>query len=218
MPTTLEDYVYRMALVQRMFGQEIVNTFAFRVESTTEPRDEQTFLSSLFNSTDGTYTTEIAYPLTELQDERIGVVRWDVQKVFPTVGAVYQFPLTQIGQIDSVPETANTAVCITRFGGEGGRRQRGRVAIAGMPDGSFNEGKVTTITKGLLDVWAACLHLNYSAPLGIFVLSTGFWSPEHEGIVGGQPVTYEAQYVKCIGHVVRDTVRVQRSRTVGVGS
>jgi len=218
MPTTNADDVYRFALVQKLFDQQIVNTFAFKVESTTEPRDEQTFLSSLFNSTDGTYTTEISSPLAALQMPAMEHVRWEVQKVSPVLGAAYQFPLGTAGSLGENSMLTNVACCITRFGGEGGRRQRGRIAVAGAPEGSYFNGFVTTIYQGLLDVWAPALHLNYAAPLGIFTLSTGFWSPEHEGMVGNVPVTYEAQYVKCIGHVVRSTARVQRSRTVGVGS
>jgi len=56
--------VYRFALVQRQQQNELlINTFAFRVASVTNPEDEDSILESMFNSVDGGFTTAIGIVL-----------------------------------------------------------------------------------------------------------------------------------------------------------
>jgi len=49
-------------------------------------------------------------------------------------------------------------------------------------------------------------------------VTMGYWSPAHSGIVNGNVVNYTALFVPCVATTARPTVRVQRSRTIGVGS
>jgi len=217
MPTNEGD-VYRFALVQKQFGQEIVNTFALKVETATDEMDESTFLGAQFNNVDGRMTDNISQIMREFQDQSLTHVKWTAQKVLPTVGALYEFSINQTGTFDSAPETCNTALCITRFGAGGGRRQRGRIALTGFPGNLGVEGKWGIGAKAAAETLAPKLYATYTAPLGIYTLSMGFFSPAHDGRRNNQIVHYDALYVKCVGAVVRDTVRVQRSRTVNVGS
>jgi hypothetical protein len=206
-----------MALVQRVFDQTLINTFAFKIESMPSPQDEQTFLSSLFNGVDGTYTTAFSVPIRNYQTSDVRHVKWQVQKVSPTPSQVYEFAIDEPGAAEGSLTTVNIATCITRMGSGAGRRQKGRIAIGGAADLWYSAGKLTALALIAMNTFKPNLYLNYAAPLGLFSLSTGFWSPAHVGEANGQPVNYPAQYVRCVAATVRDTVRVQRSRTIGVG-
>jgi len=210
--------VYRFSLVQKAFDNEIVNTFATRIETLTLPTEEDVFLASQWNATDGRYTVNLSQTLAEMQHTSVTHVRWDVQRVYPTVGALYAIPLTQDGQLEGDLPTLNVALCISRHGAGGGRRQRGRIAIGGLPDAAYNNVMITSTFNTFAAAFKAHLYETFTAALGAYSISTGFWSPEKTVLVDGEPVVLDAQYVKCVSAINRATARVQRSRTIDVGS
>jgi len=213
-----EDDVYQFALVARNTRAELsVNTFAFRVASVDNPDDEDTILSSLFNSADGTFTTKIANRFAVVMSDRLTFLHWDVQKVMPTVQQPRRYTLDINGGNDTECSTFNTSVSVTRYGDEGGRRNRGRIAMMGISDEHYDTGVLGPVSKALFEVATQDIVGTYSAPLGIFVLQLGFFVPAHTGIVNGQPVNYARKFTWARRRIVRDTIRVQRSRTVGVG-
>jgi hypothetical protein len=213
-----EDDVYRFALVQRQNQNELlINTFAFRVASVNEPEEEDTILESMFNALDGGFTTAISAPFRGVQHETVRHEKWTVQKVSPVEEQPRDYILDALGGDDGSCSTYNTAVSVTRYGDEGGRRNRGRIALGGLDDQHYDEGILGPASKILFNLATQNIVGTYTAVGGIFVLQLGFWVPAHSAIVGGVLTTYPAKFTWCRRRTVRDNIRVQRSRTRGYG-
>lgn len=217
MPMNVND-VYTFNLVSRNARNELaVNTFAFQVAEVVEPDDEDTILSSLFNFDDGAFKSRILDPISEVTSEALTFIHWDVQKVSPTVMQPRRFAGSIAGQVEGTPSTYNTSVSVTRYGDEGGRRNRGRIALGGMPDEYHESGIINSSALLAYQLVAANIVGTYTALASIFVLRLGFWVPAHSAIVDGVPTTYPAKFTHCKRVIVHNTTRVQRSRTIGVG-
>ena len=157
--------------------------------------------------------------MLDKQTQAVTHTIWTAQRVTAPLTNVYtRAVLTNttghdLGDCD----TANVAVSITRYGSAPGRRNRGRIALAGIPVGDISLGKILPASQASYNNIGAAMTGIKTLVAG-HAVEMGFWSPAHIGMVNGQPVNYPAQFVGTPSYVVRDTIRVQRSRTVGVGS
>lgn len=213
-----EDDIYTFNLVGKNSRNEIqVNTFAFRVAAVTTPADEDSYLESLFNWTDGAFRTRIALPFAEVMSEQVVFTHWDVQKVKPVEMQPRRYAGQLPGQNETTISTFNTAVSVTRYGDEGGRRNRGRIAMGGICDEHYDQGLIGPASLVLFRLASSGIVGEYVATAGLFTLQLGFYVPAHSAIVGGVPTTYPAKFTHCTRTIVREQVRVQRSRTIGVG-
>lgn len=211
--------VFAFALRARMYQQTIINTFAFRVDSMSAPLTDAALIEAFFNGETTVMTTRIQAPLRACQSEDMLHQQWEVRKVLPveTLPTVVPITWAEQGILADAAETANVAASITRYGDLAGRRNKGRIAIAGIVQAQYEQGLIGATLGVTLDVVGQGITGTYnSAALGV-TISFGFFSPLHTGTVGGLPVTYPAQFVACPRYRVQPTVRVQRSRTVGVG-
>jgi len=210
--------VYRFALEQQALGNQIVNTFAFRVKENPVPISVDGFLTGLFDGAGAEMAVRLSAPIGNLQNQIVSHLRWRVQKVSPVPEAVREYFPNTTGILENEVDTLNIAACITRFGAGAGRRQRGRIAIGGLDESLYKDGRFSIATMIALNTFKPNLYIDVVAPLSVYTLEMGFWSPAHTGTVDGEPVSYAAQFVPCVGAVVRETVRTQRSRTLEVGS
>lgn len=215
--------VFRFALHQRLFLQEVINTFAARVVAVPANTTIEAWVDNWFNDATGYFNqpNKLRDRFRATQSIAVTYEKWSVQKVTLPVAGVIDVPITTNtagGNLDTA-ETANTAACISRRGELAGRRQKGRIAVAGIGDVGMVAGKWDANTMGDLNLLGAELRGFHTRAAGDDI-EMGYWSPEHQGTVGNPPIlqVYPALFVKVVSTTARDTVRVQRSRTVGVGS
>lgn len=212
--------VFNAALHQKLFGQEIINTMAIRVETVGTNTDEPSWLNAIFGDDTGVFNAvaSLRALLTFTQTSEVEHTKWRVSRVIPSPSQPYDFPILtrNTGTLGGTCETANIAMCISRRGAQGGRSNVGRVAFAGQPALFRAAGKWTVFAVNVGGIAASAIVGRHDLGAAIGILSYGFYVGERKA-KAGKPFK-AAHYVECVTGTARDTVRVQRSRTVGVGS
>lgn len=213
--------VFAFALEQQLFGQQVINTFACKVTQTPGGVAESTWVDNWFADATGYFNTPVTIrpEILDMQTAEVTHVQWMVHRVQPNPTQVFLRALTTDvnGTMPGSCETGNISMSITRKGLAAGRRSKGRIAIAGIPISEYAGG---VFGAGILSegndvgVLMCGLHTRVAGDQ----VEMGFWSPAHSAVVGGVTVNYPAQFVPCVTSQAQATVRVQRSRTIGVGS
>lgn len=218
----LSGDVFNFALRQVLFGQEVINTFAFRVIGAPVVADDVGYLAYLFEDATGWFnlTDNLRSEIAQNQTTQVTHTNWFVQRVNQNPTALYTFPIVTgaAGVLTGDCETANVTMSIERKGGGPGKRQRGRIALSGSPTDGMAAGLFSN--NRLAEAAGIAAQMR-----GVQILAPdwgsiemGFWSPYHVDESKDPPKVYEAQFVACLTAQCRQTVRVQRSRTVGKGS
>jgi hypothetical protein len=213
--------VWTFALEQALFGQQIINTFALRVTTVPANTTESAFITELWETADQGFNdgNNIANDIRQMQSIQVGHRNWHVKRVTNVLSNTFVIPVPgqPTGLLNGDCETANVALSVTRKGLGAGRRSRGRVAIAGITTLNYAAGKFGS------DILINAVSLSgdiagiKSSPSGI-VYEMGYWSPGSTKVVDGVTVITLPLFTYCVSAGPRDTVRVQRSRTVGVGT
>lgn len=213
--------VFAFALHQRLFGQEVINTFALKVTQVVGDYTETEFIDLCFANATGKFNAagQLRQLMLPLQADALTHEKWTAQRVQGVLSGVFERALSSnvTGTDLADCDTANVAGCISRRGAAPGRRNKGRIAIAGITVNAAAEGLLSAGWQSDAALLAVKLRGELEIEPGLTV-TMGFWSPTHTGMVGGLPVVYPAQFVAVVDTTVRNTVRVQRSRTIGVGS
>lgn len=213
--------VWTFALEQRLFGQQVINTFAAIITETPGGVSEATWVNNWFADVTGWFN--LSGSLRQLilisQTNQVTHVRWIVQRVTPNPTQVFLMPIAtdNVGTVAGDCETGNIALSITRKGLTAGRRSKGRVAIAGIATTGMGSGLFGAGTIAAGDVIGATMKGLTTRVAGDQV-GMGFWSPAHDAIVKGVSKHYPALFTGVVTTNTQATVRVQRSRTIGVGS
>lgn len=212
--------IWTFSLRQSLFNQLVVNTFAMRAAQMPTAISETDFVNEFFTDASGIFNTagNLRLTIRGAQSNEVRHVDWFVKRVTqPTTQTFIRVVTTNnLGAIASTCETANLALSIWRRGIEGGRRNQGRVAIAGIP--------TSEMSAGVFDQPAINDGNLIAANLGGAITTAnnnryeiGYFSPAHEGLNSGVAVQYPAKFTHVTTTRTQTTVRVQRSRTVGVG-
>jgi len=194
--------VYRLALVGRMHGHLTVNTFHY-VE-TVAP----SIIGDVPLLIKNTFQTTVLDLILTAASVQWTAVRIEVQKIWPLpVAAHVEYVLSAPGTVagTSVPDTV--ALVIQRRGPLAGRRNRGRIYLAGMPITAYEE------TTGTWDILAypgfqdiADSMTDVLSPVG----STGVWTQALWSVTAHT-------YVLISGSGFDTVPRSQRKRELGVG-
>jgi hypothetical protein len=221
MAVVAED-VWAFALEGSLFGQQIVNTFALRIVSAPAGTTETAFMDQQFATADLNFNdaNDIVNDIRQLQTGQVQLRNWHVKRVEGELSNTFVIPVpgqpAGLGAGDC--ETGNLALSVERKGLAAGRRSRGRIAVAGLPTTAMAEGRwgAATITSGQA-LLGDMIGVKQNSQGVIFEM--GFFSPAHEvRRKDGTLVLYPRQFTACHAGSVKGTVRVQRSRTVGVGT
>lgn len=212
--------VFAAALEMKFNGQQVYNTLALRVTAVPANTTEEVWTDTYFG-TGAFYNNPLANFLLAHRGcctSDVSYLAWHVRRADPNPTQPLLRPVSAGTSGSLVPPSLpqNVAASISRVGTAAGRRNRGRIALAGAPQVEAQAGKwsaqqlVRMALLGFLLTGTTAGGAGYSAQVG-------YWVPAHTGIKNGQPVNYPALFVPCVAYIARDTVRVQRSRTVGVG-
>lgn len=220
MAVTVGD-VFAFALEQTLFGQQVINTFAIKVTAVPGATAEETWVDNWFLDATGymNLAAGLRDKIVDAQASQVAHKQWLIRRVTPNPTQVFIRPIATnaVGGDAGDAETANIAGSITRKGLAAGRRQKGRVAIAGLPTTAYAAGKLNAPAISLNNsIGAAMRGLQTRAAGDAGVM--GFWNPGGTRLVNGLPVIYLPQFTEVVTTTAQETVRVQRSRTVGVGS
>jgi hypothetical protein len=213
--------VWAFALEQSLFGQQVINTFALKVTATPPNITEAAFLNDAFANEDTGFNqdNDILSDFQNLQTNQVSYKNWIARRVTNVLTNSFVFPVPNapVGLKAGDCETANLALSIYRKGLLAGRRSRGRIAVAGLPTTSMAAGKwdaATLISGTALAGDIAGIKVN-----GIGVtFELGYWSPGREYEEDGETVIVLPLFTYAVNAGPQETVRVQRSRTVGVGT
>lgn len=213
--------IWTFALEMKLYQQQVYNTFAMQVTAVPGGTTEATFVDTWFSSGSYFNSTVANFLLAHKTccSTDLAYVQWHVTRVNPNPTQPFIRTVTAgtTGSQLSPAGNANSAASISRVGSSAGRRYRGRIAVPGIPQLEQQSGKWASTTMTRLTVLGALIIGSATGATG-FTSTLGYYSPAHTEIKNGQPVNLPALYVNAVNAVARDTVRVQRSRTVGVGS
>lgn len=212
--------VWTMALEMKLYGQQVYNTFALQLTAVPAATSEATFVDALFlaGAPFNDPTANLMFKHRQATSIDLNYVGWHVARVNPnptqpfyraTASATYGAQATTAG-------SANTAGCISRVGSSAGRRYRGRIAVPGIPTNQYASGVLTTAEVNLLQTLGNSI-VGSGSVVGGYTYTLGYWSPQHTVVKNNQPIVLPALYVNAVTATARTTVRVQRSRTIGVG-
>lgn len=213
--------VFAAALEMSMNGQQVYNTLALKVTAVPAATSEETWADTYFGT--GAFfnapASNFLFAHRNCCTSDLKYIQWHVRRADPnpTQPLAKAIAANTSGSLVGPTLPQNVAASISRAGSAAGRRNRGRIAVAGAPQVDNVAGKWsdTHLTRlGLLGV----VLIGTVAGAAGYGAQVGYWVPAHTGTVGGQPVNYPALFVPCVSAIARETVRVQRSRTVGVGS
>lgn len=205
--------IWKFALRQVLFGQEVINTFALKVTALGTATTETAFMSSLFTDTTGFFNQAGALRdvILDQQSNEVTHDSWIVERAYPNPTGVFTFALSDnvAGHINATCETANVSMSISRKALGLGRQYRGRIQLAGLPTTTYAAGVFGD--NALADATAVSAKMigEYSAAApGTFQMGWYVYYP-------GPALNL---FRNAITSTPKRTVRVQRSRTVGVGS
>jgi hypothetical protein len=213
--------VWTFALEQSLFGQQVINTFALRVTTVPANTTESAFITEMWETANAGFNglNDIGNDIRQMQSTAVQHRNWHVKRVTnsPTNTFVVPVPGLPTGFLAGDCETGNVAMSVTRKGLSAGRRSRGRVAIAGIPTVDYSQGKFgADVLLNAVALSGDIAGIKQSTS-GI-VFEMGYWSPGKTEEVNGVTEITLPLFTYCVSAGPRDTVRVQRSRTVGVGT
>lgn len=219
MPIASGD-VWAFALEQKLFGQQIINTFAMKLGAVPVNDSIEAFLNSIFGNNDDSLNAEgdLRDTIRALQSDQVTHVGWLVKRLLPVETATFVIGLTErlTGAIASDCETANVAMAIGRKGELPGRRHRGRIAIAGIPTTSYAAGVFNAAAVAAGNLVGAQMS-GFRNRAGQAQYNHGFVVPSRKNPNPALPRS-TPRFEEVVAFKAQSTVRVQRSRTVGVGS
>jgi len=213
--------VWRFALIQKLFGQDVVNTFAMQVDFAPVAMTENDFVNAFFADATGRFNAAggMRQKIRDAQSNEVTHVRWEAFRVtVPTTQMFVREIVTDpAGAYANTCETANLSASITRRGELGGKRQRGRIAVAGIPTVHIAAGAFVDAGIANLTAVADAIRGSHVLANGVSAI-LGYWSPQHTAIIRGVVRDYPPLFVRAASSKFQREVRVQRSRTLGVGS
>jgi hypothetical protein len=212
--------VWTFDLEMKLYSQQVYNTFALQLNAVPAATSEAQFVDAFFAA-----GAPFNDPTANLLNKHraccsidLNYVGWHVARVSPnptqpffraTASATYGVQAGTAG-------TSNLSACISRVGASAGRRQRGRIAVPGCPESAYASGVWTNAQMTLLQTLGNSM-VGSGSVVGGYTYTLGYWSPQHTEIIHNVPVVLPPLYVNAVTSTARNTVRVQRSRTIGVG-
>lgn len=187
-----------------LYNQAILNTFGFRIISSTVPPSYETFSSELSTALQAVGALKDKFLLCSPADYTLQQL-W-IQRVYPVRMYKRIFVVNAPGALASDAGTTNLAAVITRRGELANRHNVSTLHVC-IPAtlGNVIDGGFTAGLKTALDNLALEMLPNYVLPGG---------PTEIEPVILQAPLGFAA---KIIQTTVQTTPRVMRRRTIGVG-
>lgn len=206
--------VWEVALHQRLYQQELVNTFGFQIMALGAATTDQQIADLLIGPQVGSWAELFTGLVKAIQSTELTHVRRVAQRVDPGESPVYERIVNLPGVLPDPAGFSNTALCISRRGDSTGRRKYGRIAVGGIPSTQCDSGFWNAGILAAGENIKPLMINTFTPQASTTTFTVGFWSSGYR-----QPPLPNLipLFVPCLSAVVRGTTRVQRSRTIGVG-
>lgn len=207
-PVAVNDK-FKVTINQRLYGQRVMNVLWYYIVTDPPPAVDrwqaQIALANQLNAANGVIPTMLQMQTEDLtmQSVRVQSFRGIAERL-----PYSEIVVTDPGVIVTPAGDANTALSIEKraiASPTAPRQGIGRMQVAGIPQGNYSGGVFTAGYMVLAQALADELTESITA-LGIT------WNP---CLVTWGPATISAH--DLFGAIAKDTVRVMRRRTVGVG-
>lgn len=192
----------------RLWGQRIMNTFYYSVSAVgAVPGDRWTAYASLRTQMQLPAGLEVDLRACMTADVSLETLR--LQFISPQRMAFREFVVGNNGTHPGVSGTPNVAASIERRTELASRHGVGRIQIAGMPDNAYSTGFLTVPYIAVLDTLATEIPRDITDAAGnTYRPVLAYHDPLSAPPWVASPV---------IGCETKNTVRVMRRRTVGLG-
>jgi len=215
-PVTTAD-VFRVTLVQRLYGQRLLNTLYYKVtEVAVVPPDKWDVMTTL--ASEMTAAGNMVDVMADMQTDDLEHIAVRVNRVAIPGSATDPYAQVDIavpGDLAGAAGTANVAMSFEkRSTFETGKPAQGigRLQLAGLPQ--------TTYVGGIFDAPTLTLALNLAAEmLEVYTVAGCDLTPHNFGWDYTPPSEIPTGFHvhPLFGVNAKDTVRIMRRRTVGVG-
>lgn len=191
--------------IGKLFEQEVLNVFYYRIGT---PSTSSNYMVAIKNWAQyaGSGTTSMAPVLLACQAPEYTLMGIRAQRVWPTRDRYYYQVLDLPGTHADACTSPNQSAVIERYSAGGNRKSVGSTHIPGVPSTAMDEGRWTAGYRTLLQAVADRMLIDH-----ITTLET---TEGHLEITGK---TSMGVTNPVVGSIVKDTVRVMRRRTIGVG-
>lgn len=207
--------IHEVVLKQRQEGQEVLNVLHFHCDTAVDDMETRLLLALI------TCLTTVLRPA---QGSNWQVVGARGKRVFPDVGPIYEVAPPEVDEIqgEALGDTSPTfvAIVVNIHSLRGGRRGRGRMFLAGVPEGATNGSHIeetnpywTVIINYLACVAGAFIHS--ATDLDTNQVSLGVLS-RAEG--NDKPPYTAGQWARATKLVPNNLLKTQNSRKIGHGN
>jgi hypothetical protein len=197
--------LYEAAVIQNMHAQECVNVLHYRVASMSGA-PSSTEVAQALSTWIG---INIVGPMKAFQSSALVHNGVRVQRIqpLPRTAGVYNATANGLGAVADLSLASHTAAVITKTTEFVGRAYRGRIYVAGVPQGSESLSKLTDAAATSLGPLATSLTAVFQLPgLSGVTMASVLLSNDRSRVT---PIN---------GATVRYVLRVQRRRTPTVGN
>lgn len=210
--------IYEVTLKMRQESQQVLNVLHFRAETNVDDLETRLLVALL------TCLATILRPQAASTWQIVGA---SGKRVFPDVGPIFEVGPVDPDEVqgeaagDSLPSFC--AVCINIHSTRGGKKGRGRMFIAGIPEGASQGSAIpttnpywTAILAYLACVAGSFIHASdLDAPntISLGVLSRSLHKPDHT-----KPPYLADQFARATRLVANNLIKTQNSRKIGHGN
>lgn len=191
-----------------LFLQKVMTVLHYRVAATPTQQDPIQSQNDFLQRIKSGGARDKVSPYVACISNQLNVDTITAQYIAPT--RIVRSSLVQnvTGSLAGSPNTANVAATLEKTTQKAGRKFRGSIHLPGIRSQDYASGLIQAAELTLLTALGVSLQLSIDEAAG-----TGLWFPViwHRT----KPVTTSSDDVLTI--VPKDTVRVMRRRTVGVG-
>lgn len=207
--------IYNLALGYTAFGQQCINTFAFKVITVPGvPVFDPAAMTDLGGDGIDSFWDVITTAMQPLMATSVKFNTNFVTKVDPVGTLPMTFAVDRDGTHVSPLSRINTALSIERSGDGPKHRRVGRIQVGGIPDNQATSGIWDSSIVNAGDVVGSLMVGSFTGPVTNIEFYVGFW---REAFTKPDGTVLPARFQHCTVYNTKRTARTQRTRTVGVG-
>jgi len=189
-------------------GQRILNTIHYRMTSAWSQATISAYYTAFFNQIKPTGAFDICSTFLDILSQDYTLADMRIQVVYPVRFRSALFHIGAVGTVNDSCSAQNVAMSIEKFTELSGRSQVGRIHVGGLGSTAYNAGFVAGPTRIKGALWTDKLFLPVFEDLG---------PGDNRPVLYHPKANANPKYNDIVGFNVKDTLRTQRTRTVGKG-
>lgn len=140
-PVAVDD-IFEVRWTGFLHGQQVMNTFHYKVTSASAP----TLTGTNFGELGEAFELAVSTPFLNLLSQELTGLAIQIQKIEPARYLAYTYyPDPAVGQVAGSALPSGVAVVIRRRAQEAGRYAQGRIYVPGLPVSAENDSQLTDL-------------------------------------------------------------------------